>query len=59
MVKIKKRQRFWQKKWVENGSTGKIESKKRIKCFEWLGYGHLRNKCHNFKRNKGKALNVN
>jgi hypothetical protein len=42
----------------ENESKIKTESREIVKCFECLGYGHLRNECPNFKRNKGKALNV-
>jgi len=42
----------------DNESKIKTESRKIVKCFECLGYGHLRNECPNFKRNKGKALNV-
>jgi hypothetical protein len=40
----------------KNGSKCKIESKKRVKSFECSWYGHLKNKCHNFKRNKEKGL---
>ncbi|KAI5568935.1 hypothetical protein BDE02_12G046400 [Populus trichocarpa] len=42
----------------ENESKIKIESKEKVKCFECSGYDHLRSECLNFKRNKGKALNV-
>jgi hypothetical protein len=41
-----------------NRSKCKIESKERVKCFKCSGYGHFRYECLNFKRNKGKALNV-
>jgi len=36
----------------------KINESERFKCFECSKYSHLRNECPNFKRNKGKALNV-
>ena len=42
----------------ENESKIKIESKEKVKCFECSGYDHLRSECLNFKRYKGKALNV-
>jgi hypothetical protein len=40
----------------ENESKIKTESREIVKCFECLGYGHLRNECPNFKRNKEKLL---
>jgi len=42
----------------KNKSKIKTESRERVKCFECSRYGHLRSECFNFKRNKGKALNV-
>lgn len=41
MVKIKKRNFFFAKNnGLKNGNRGKIESKKKVKCFECLRYGH-------------------
>lgn len=42
----------------ENWNKKKIEEKEKVKCHECSGYGHIRVKCPNYKKNKGKALNV-
>jgi len=56
MVKKKKANILPKEMSKKNGSKCKIEFKKRVKSFECSWYGHLRNKCHNFKRNKEKSL---
>ena len=58
-VKIKKGKDFDKKNDLKTEITNKLESKKKIKCFESSRYSPLRNECPNLKRNKGKALNVN
>ena len=34
------------------------EKSDKVKCHECSGYGHIRIECPNFKKSKGKALNV-
>jgi hypothetical protein len=54
-----KTQRFFSKKnESENKSKGKTESKEKVKYFECLEYGNLRNEYSNFKRSKKKTLNI-
>jgi len=52
MVKIKKAKHLPK----ERSQKMKVKVKLNLKYLECLGYGHLRNECSDFKRNKGKAL---
>jgi len=56
--KGKKVHDFVKRNKLKNKSKIKTESRKKVKCFKCSRYGHLRSECFNFKRNKGKALNV-
>ncbi|KAG2667762.1 hypothetical protein I3760_15G130800 [Carya illinoinensis] len=49
---------FAKKNETENWKKEKTEKKDKVQCHECSGYGHIRVECPNFKKNKGKALNV-
>ncbi|KAG2708636.1 hypothetical protein I3760_05G201700 [Carya illinoinensis] len=49
---------FAKKNESENWKKEKTEKKDKVQCHECSGYDHIRIECPNFKKNKGKALNV-